>query len=524
MKRFISLLSIFIVSLSLSVLYSQSNEIQVSGVKTTTYPAYTAELSVRNPDKIDTSKLSFFEGDKELNVTLSEPKRADEIAEKKSVLFVVLNHQAHRDRTNWYQNVISSAMNKNMMSAGDEFGLVSFDCNRPEYGDIEKQLLFPKEPSFTTNPTEFNRQINSIDTRKRRHRDNCQQIGDIYGALVESIRIMDELETKNSKSIVILADDWSVPELNMDIIGQARKANIPIYGITYFQNIKRDYGVKDICENSYGKYAIDRNNSVSVMSNNLVDFMNNQIQRASGWVYGISFDSPHEKDGKNHVVRVQYKSDKQITGFQYTVPKLTFSDWVKENTLLFIGLIAIFLLILILIIVWLRKRKNQRLEAERLQDEELERVRSQQEEADSKVAEQQKELQKMKAAENAKIQAEEAEKRKKEKEEQDALKLQEMSSRGNLPWFTFEFDGSSGSIEMNSPEFSFGRGKEVNYTINHKTVSRNHFIVSYENGSYTIQDLGSSNGTLVNGNKVTQAKLNHGDVIGAGEILLTFHI
>ena len=112
----------------------------------------------------------------------------------------------------------------------------------------------------------------------------------------------------------------------------------------------------------------------------------------------------------------------------------------------------------------------------------------------------------------------------KEKEEQDALKLQEMSSRGNLPWFTFDFDGSSGSIEMNSPEFSFGRGKEVNYTINHKTVSRNHFIVTYDNGSYTIQDLGSSNGTLVNGNKVTQAKLNHGDVIGAGEILLTFHI
>ena len=56
------------------------------------------------------------------------------------------------------------------------------------------------------------------------------------------------------------------------------------------------------------------------------------------------------------------------------------------------------------------------------------------------------------------------------------------------------------------------------------TISRNHFVVSFDNGSYSIQDLGSSNGTLVNGVKVSQSKLNHGDVIGVGEILLTCHI
>ena len=142
----------------------------------------------------------------------------------------------------------------------------------------------------------------------------------------------------------------------------------------------------------------------------------------------------------------------------------------------------------------------------------------------AKVAQQQQELQNMKAAESAKLQKEEAAKRKKEKEEQDAVKVQEMSARGNLPWFTFDFNGTSGSIEMNAPEFSFGRGKDVSYTLNHKTISRNHFVVSFDNGSYSIQDLGSSNGTLVNGVKVSQSKLNHGDVIGVGEILLTFHI
>jgi len=106
MKQFISLLTILFVSLTFSVFYSQSNEIQVSGVKSKSYPEFSAQLSVRNPDKIDESKISFFEGDTELKVTFSDPKVANDVSKNKSVLFVVLNHQAHRDRTRWYQGVL----------------------------------------------------------------------------------------------------------------------------------------------------------------------------------------------------------------------------------------------------------------------------------------------------------------------------------------------------------------------------------------------------------------------------------
>ena len=108
--------------------------------------------------------------------------------------------------------------------------------------------------------------------------------------------------------------------------------------------------------------------------------------------------------------------------------------------------------------------------------------------------------------------------------EENKVKLQAMSSRGNLPWFTYSFDGNEGSIEMNSPDFSFGRGEDLNFTLNNNTVSRSHFIVSFDNGTYTLQDLDSSNGTFLNGSKVSNAVLKHGDVISAGEIVLTFHI
>lgn len=522
MNRFFFLLSIFIVCQTFGFLYAQNNEIQVSGVTCQKYPDFSGQLSVRNPNKIDISKISFFEGDTELKVSFSSPNRAKDVSKNKSVLFVVLNNQTHRDRTRWYQSVMRNALNRNMMKPGDEFSLVTFDCNRPEYSE-DKQLLFPKIPSFTTNPSDFKNQINSIDLTIDVHRI-CKERSEIHLAILKALKLIDSLGTNNSKSIVVLADDWGRERLNDDITDLARSTNIPIYGITYHQGLNRHHGIEDVCKNSYGDYARDVKNNVDTMSDQLLSFMNGQIQRASGWVYDFSFSSPHKKDGKNHSVRVQYKSNQQITGFQYSDPKQTFSDWVSANKILFVGLILLVLLITVLLFVFIKKRKRERMEAERLQIEELDKVKSQQKDAEIKAAEQEEALNKMKADKMKEIQNAEAAKLKKEKEEKDALKLQEMSARGNLPWFTFEFNGESGSVEMNAPEFSFGRDKDVNFTLNSRTVSRKHFIVIYESASYTIQDLNSSNGTLVNGTKITQSKLNHGDVISAGEILLTFHI
>jgi hypothetical protein len=98
-----SLLTMLIVGLFVNTYYSQSNEISVYGIESKSYPEFRAQLLVRNPDKIDRSKISFFENDNELQVTLSDPKVANDVSQNKSVLFVVLNHQAHRDRTRWYQ-------------------------------------------------------------------------------------------------------------------------------------------------------------------------------------------------------------------------------------------------------------------------------------------------------------------------------------------------------------------------------------------------------------------------------------
>jgi pSer/pThr/pTyr-binding forkhead associated (FHA) protein len=80
-------------------------------------------------------------------------------------------------------------------------------------------------------------------------------------------------------------------------------------------------------------------------------------------------------------------------------------------------------------------------------------------------------------------------------------------------------------IAVQGPEFLVGRAPECKLRPNSEMVSRRHCIISIAEGRVTIRDLGSRNGTIVNGEKITgEHELRTGEKIKIGPLEFEVHL
>lgn len=75
-------------------------------------------------------------------------------------------------------------------------------------------------------------------------------------------------------------------------------------------------------------------------------------------------------------------------------------------------------------------------------------------------------------------------------------------------------------FDITAGVLTIGRAEDNTFRLNDKTVSKHHArIVTYFNATH-IEDLGSTNGTCVNGKKVHMHVLQDGDILSIGKYQL----
>ena len=85
-------------------------------------------------------------------------------------------------------------------------------------------------------------------------------------------------------------------------------------------------------------------------------------------------------------------------------------------------------------------------------------------------------------------------------------------------------DGAGRVLRINEDRTTLGRSKRATVELRENGVSRVHCaIVREKSGRWMIEDLGSTNGTLVNGGRVTRVELSAGDRIQLGpDVVMQF--
>jgi pSer/pThr/pTyr-binding forkhead associated (FHA) protein len=79
-------------------------------------------------------------------------------------------------------------------------------------------------------------------------------------------------------------------------------------------------------------------------------------------------------------------------------------------------------------------------------------------------------------------------------------------------------EGQRREIAITKEDFLIGRGSDCDLRLRHSAISRHHCQLRFRADEVTLSDLGSANGTFVNGQRVrSQAAVHHGDEIAFGD-------
>jgi predicted component of type VI protein secretion system len=98
-----------------------------------------------------------------------------------------------------------------------------------------------------------------------------------------------------------------------------------------------------------------------------------------------------------------------------------------------------------------------------------------------------------------------------------ASQFQLIMRQGPTPGATFTLEGD---------QLNIGRDSTNEVTINDAEISRRHARLTFQGGKYVLEDLGSTNGTFVNGQRLAGPRvLKAGEVVSFGEqIVLVFEV
>src|SRR6478752_1115809 len=92
------------------------------------------------------------------------------------------------------------------------------------------------------------------------------------------------------------------------------------------------------------------------------------------------------------------------------------------------------------------------------------------------------------------------------------------------PCLEFFSDGSGEArrVVIENCPFRIGRAESADLRVESVEVSREHVEITERNGMWLVRDLGSTNGTQVNGKAITETLLSDGDILRVAETEMTF--
>lgn len=481
------------------------------------FPQVIAKINSRSPEAKTAPHFSLREGDLDLDFTVTAVEPEDSGSNKTVlVLWELLPHEKRRPQNAYCKQLLADALPR-ILQEGDKINVATFAWTDQDDGRSTLDFL---TPGFTTDTSSLRKKV--LDAKPSTENSFSATHGsELFPAISEGIETL--ASASNAKALIVVSAEFPniynrVGDVSM-VTAKARETDVSVYNYRY-KVMSDKYHLDDLAYGSYGlSHQLDPSNQAASLET-LVGHVNSVTARSLGMDYEFTFRADSTLDGSLHTVQLNAGTEALTISFEE--PAQGFGGWIAANPLIAGGIGLGILLLLGVILFLMRRNKKKQEEAEAEKERRMKEMEEKDKEKKAQLEAQQREIQNMKAQEAEKIQREKLAREQQRAQEERARLTNEMFSGGRVPRFNITAGEFRDSVELQGPVTVVGRDASSDIQIQHPTVSRNHLQITYREGKFMVTDLGSTNGTRINGEQIRDGEIKHGDMLEAGDVGLSF--
>jgi len=372
--------------------------------------------------------------------------------------------------------------------------------------DSESKILNNLNADFTNSKDAL---MGEINQKIKAVRDTIQQ-ADIHKAIYDALDYVSKTSNNSEKVIVVLTAGVNKSYSNFkieDCIDKANSHKIKVYSLVYKTGFP--YALDNL------KKLADKTNaqselvsSSSEITDKISSFVASEPKKPATDTYELSFTLPSPENTEN----IQISIDGKAQALTITKPEGTKSG--STNLPLYIGIG--FVLMAGMVYLFIQRSQKQK----KKREEEQNALKNQMEQQKQQFLQEQQSLQQQLQNQQFIQQPTVV----KEEPQKFDPKKTFIGVGGGTPTISVVGQGINKTFELHKPTMTVGRKEDNDIVIPVQTVSGNHATFSNEGGNWYVTDNGSTNGVIVNGNKIDKHILKQGDKVQLGGALITINL
>ncbi len=500
-------------------------QVTIRSVQTTLFPELEVVVNHRQPEVLDTSQWQFKRGTSTLEHRLDSVVQPP-VERGADIFFLIENapFEEYSDQLVFFQSLIAQAL-KDTADADDRYFVAHFD-----WKEMTNPVLNWSLVDGVSDTRAVIDAVNGLVPPPKNGRSH--RTTELFPAIDEALRALNERgRPDHPKALVVFSREvqniYNATPTESDLVRLAREFDIAVNAVGYppaAPFTKYIGKMKSLVEASYGlRIQIEAGTAPDQYAAQLTHLLNGVAARSSGYDYHFTVESGVEAGSEN--LGLEVIAGNVRSGIAIPVP--SYLEWMWSDSSrrikLLLTVVGMAMVLIGASILLVRRSSKRRAKEEANRKAQLDALKSDSENVANQLQHERAQRER-EAADSAR--------RAQEQKQSEALKARQTAFK-NLVNKPLLIAPGGVNIAVSQCDLVIGRSASADVRIADDSISGKHAVLAFGNGttqmgidhSFYLTDLGSTNGSFVNGVQLQANRphrLNDNDILVMGTTTLIF--